>query len=93
MCYDRLIDEDTAETSVPTLLRSEWFCAVRNGALAAAMVLVVLLLEGTPAWLIAASVGGALALGAIVHQLVFLVGVGVVRAMGQWSESHVQSAD
>jgi hypothetical protein len=79
MCYDRLVDEDVVETSIPTLLRTELWCALRNGALAGVLVLAVLLFEGAPVWLVAASVLGAVVLGAVLHQTVFVVGTVVQR--------------
>lgn len=84
MCYDRLVEEDVVETSIPTLLRTELWCALRNGALAGVMVLAVLLFEGAPVWLVAASVLGAIALGALLHQTVFVVGTAVQRLRARY---------
>ena len=86
MCYDRLVDDDVATTSARELLRSEWYCALRNGALAGVMVLTVLLFQGAPAWVTVVSVAGAVALGATIHQLVLLAGAGVVRASARWRD-------
>jgi len=86
MCYDRLVDEDAATASVRDLLRSEWYCALRNGALAGVMVLAVLLFQGAPAWVVAVSVAGAVALGTAIHQLVLLAGAGVLRASARWQD-------
>ncbi|WP_276271642.1 hypothetical protein [Haloarcula litorea] len=79
MCYDRLVNGDVTEQRVPSLLRAELFCAVRNGALAGVIVLVVLLVRGVPAWLVAGSVLGAVALGTVLHQTVLLTGTAVLR--------------
>ena len=66
MCYDRLTDEETVETSLPAVLGAEWRCALRNGSLAAAMVLAVLLVQGAPPWVVVVSAAGAVALGTLV---------------------------
>lgn len=87
MCYERLVEDDVVETGMRELLWSEWYCAVRNGTLAGLMVLAVLLFEGAPAWLVVASVGGAVALGTVLHQLVLLAGAGLVRARARWLEA------
>ncbi|MFC7077602.1 hypothetical protein [Haloarcula halophila] len=79
MCYDRLVDDDVVETPLPELLQSELVCALRNGALAGVMVLAVLLFEGAPPWLVAASTVGAVALGAVLHESVFAAGTLVQR--------------
>ncbi|WP_324661988.1 hypothetical protein [Haloarcula sediminis] len=93
MCYDRLInDDEVAETSMAALFRSELRCALRNGAMAAGIVLVVLLVEGTPAWLVLGSAAGALALGALLHQAVLLAGAGVLRARARWRSGRRQRA-
>jgi len=92
MCYERLVGDDVAETGMRELLRSEWYCAVRNGALAGLMVLIVLLVESTPAWLVVASVAGAVALGTVLHQLVLLAGAGLVRARARWRGATPQSS-
>jgi len=84
MCYDRLTDEETVETSLPAVLGAEWRCALRNGALAAAMVLAVLLVQGTAPWLILGSAAGAVALGTLLHQTVMAAGWGVLRARARW---------
>lgn len=84
MCFDRLADEETLETSLPALLAAESRCALRNGAMAAAMVLVVLLVQSTPAWVVGVSAVGALVLGTALHQAVLLVGTGVLRARARW---------
>ena len=92
MCFDRLTDEETVETSLPALLAAEWRCALRNGALAGVMVVAVLLVQGTPAWLVLASAAGALALGFVLHQGVLLAGAGVLRARARWRDGRRESA-
>ena len=85
MCYDRLVnDEAVTEMSVAALFRSELFCALRNGALAGVMVLGVLLYRGAPTSLVVGSVLGAVALGMLLHQSIFLAGAGVQRARARW---------
>jgi len=84
MCFDRLTDEETVETSLRALLAAEWRCALRNGAMAAVMVVAVLLVQGTPAWLVLGSAAGALALGTLVHQTVLSAGWSVLRARARW---------
>ncbi|WP_254274225.1 hypothetical protein [Haloarcula marina] len=85
MCYDRLVnDDDIAATSVGALLRSELYCALRNGAMAGVIVLSVLLYQGAPAWLVVASVAGAVALGTTLHQLLLLGGAGILRLHARW---------
>lgn len=79
MCYDRLGDDDIVETRIGDLLASELVCALRNGALAGVMVLAVLVFDGAPLWVLAVSVVGAVALGALLHETLFLVGALVQR--------------
>ena len=79
MCYDRLTDDDVAETRLRDLLSSELRCSVRNGAVAGAIVLAILIFEGASLWVIAVSVLGAVALGALLHETVFLLGALVQR--------------
>ncbi|MFC6973754.1 hypothetical protein ACFQL1_02170 [Halomicroarcula sp. GCM10025709] len=92
MCYDRLVEDDVVETRLPDLLRSELRCALRNGALAGVMVLAVLVFEGAPPWLVAASTLGAVVLGAVLHQGLFAVGTLVQRARARSGEADVPSA-
>jgi len=92
MCYDRLTDEETVETSLPAVLGAEWRCALRNGALAAAMVLAVLLVQGAPAWVVVVSAAGAVALGTLLHQGVMAAGWGVLRARARWRGSRSGTA-
>ena len=92
MCFDRLSDEETATAPVAELLAAEWRCALRNGALSAAMVLGVLLVAGTPAWVVVASAAGAVVLGTALHQLVLLAGAGVLRARARWLDGRGQTA-
>jgi len=88
MCYDRLVnDEEVTETGAVELVRTESLCALRNGALAGAIVLAVLLFEGAPLGLLAASVAGAVALGWLLHQTLLLAGVRVLRARTRWRTS------
>lgn len=79
MCYDRLTDDDVAETRLGDLLASELRCSLRNGSLAGAIVLAVLLFEGAPLWVLAVSVLGAVLLGAVLHEAIFLLGALVQR--------------
>lgn len=93
MCYDRLVnDEEVTETGAVELVRTESVCALRNGALAGAMVFAVLLFEATPPWLLAASVVGAVALGWLLHQSLLLAGASVLRVRARWDETSVGSA-
>jgi hypothetical protein len=88
MCYDRLVnDDDVTETGAVELVRTESVCALRNGVLAGVIVLAVLLFEGAPPWLLAASVGGAVGLGWVLHQSLLLAGAGVLRARARWRET------
>lgn len=88
MCYDRLVnDDEVTETGAVELVRTESICALRNGALAGAMVFAVLLFEATPLWLLATSVVGAVALGWFLHQSLLLAGAGVLRARARWGET------
>jgi len=87
MCFDRLTDEETKTASVAELLGAEWACALRNGAMAATIVLAVLLFEGAPLWVLGVSVLGAVVLGTLLHQAVLLAGLGVVRARGRWQQA------
>lgn len=85
MCYGPLTNGNATEQSIPALLRSEWYPAIRNGVLAAVIVLAVLLLEGTPLWIILATTLGALTLGIVLHQFVLLVGALALRMKAHWS--------
>jgi len=92
MCYDRLVnDDEVTEMAAAALFRSELRCALRNGSLAGVMVLAVLLYEGTPLLLVAASALGAVALGTLIHQGILLTGAGLLRARARWRGSGVQS--
>jgi len=92
MCYDRLTDEETVESSLPAVLGAEWRCALRNGAMAAAIVLAVLLVQSAPPWLVAVSAAGAVALGALLHQAVMAAGWGVLRARARWRAGRGETA-
>lgn len=84
MCYDRLTDDDVAETRLRDLLASELRCSVRTGSVAGLVVLAVLIFEGAPLWLLAVSVIGAVTLGAVLHQSVFLLGALVQRGRARF---------
>jgi hypothetical protein len=84
MCFDRLRDEETVEASLPAVLAAEWRCALRNGAMAAAIVVAVLLVDGTAVGLVLGSAAGAIVLGTVLHQIVLLTGWGVLRARARW---------
>jgi len=92
MCFDRLTDEETFKSSLPALLATEWRCGVRNGALAGVVVAAVLLVQGTPAWLVLGSAAGTLVLGAVLHQAVLLAGADVLRARARVRDDRGQSA-
>jgi len=92
MCFDRLTDEETATASVGELLAAEWWCALRNGVMAAAIVLGVLLVAGTPAWIVLVSAAGAVVLGTVLHQAVLLAGAGVLRARARWLDGRDRPA-
>jgi hypothetical protein len=89
MCFDRLTDEGVTETSIRDLLVSELRWSFRIGSLAGGMVLAVLLFQGAPAWLVAASVTGAVALGALLHLCVLVAGALVQRGRARVTESEV----
>lgn len=80
MCYDPLVEGD-ADQPVTAMLRAELAAAVRNGAVAGVVVLAVLLVDGAPAWVVAASVAGALVLGTVLHQALLVAGALVVRTV------------
>jgi hypothetical protein len=92
MCYDRLVDDEVTETPVADLFRSELLCALKNGSMAGAIVLAVLLFEGAPATLLLGSVAGAVLLGAALHQAILLAGAGVLRARAHWLGSEPPAA-
>ncbi|MFC7250569.1 hypothetical protein ACFQJ5_12070 [Halomicroarcula sp. GCM10025324] len=96
MCYDRLTDEGVAEMRLRDLVASELRCSLRNGGMAGVMVLAVLLVQGASALLLLASVVGAVALGAVLHQCVFVAGAlvqrGRVRVGGSAEDSPLESA-
>lgn len=92
MCYDRLLEDDVVETGLPSLLRSELVCALRNGALAAAIVATVLLVEGASLSLFAASTLGAVLLGAALHQAIFAAGTAVQRLRARYRTPETSAA-
>ncbi len=79
MCFQSLIDDEEASKPLGTLIRRELPYAVRDGLVAAAIVLVVLLVGQTPAWIIGVSVAGAVVFGIALHQFVLVAGLGVRR--------------
>ena len=79
MCYDSLLNGDATDRSLGTLLRAETGSALKNGVVAAAVVLAVLLAGESGPLLAAGSALAALALGYLLHQIVLLAGVAVVR--------------
>jgi hypothetical protein len=81
MCFQSLIDDEEASESVGTLIRREFPYAVRQGLLAAAIVLAVLVVSQTPAWIIGVSTVGAVLFGIALHQFVLVVGLGVRRLL------------
>lgn len=91
MCYGPLTDGSATERPITSLLRSELVPAVRNGVLAAAIVLGVLLFEGTPVWLILWSAIGAVVLGTVLHQFVLLAGTVFIRFKIRWVGSQTLS--
>jgi len=91
MCFQSLTDEEEADESVGTLIRREFPYAVRQGLLAAAIVLVVLVVSQTPAWIIGVSVAGAVLLGVVLHEFVLIAGLGV-RQLLLADESEPESA-
>jgi len=81
MCYQPLVDDEEASKPLGDLLRDGLRSAAREGLLAAAIVLAVLGLNGTPAWLGAAAAAGAFLLAILLHQAILVVGIGVRRRL------------
>jgi hypothetical protein len=81
MCFQSLIDDEEASKPLGTLIRQELPYAVREGLVAAAIVLAVLLVGQTPAWIIGVSMVGAVVLGVVLHQFVLVAGLGVRRLL------------
>jgi hypothetical protein len=80
MCYDALVDEDEAiEKPVADLVRGEMGSAVTDAGIATTAVVAMLLLAGTPLWLVGLTALVTPVLTVIMHQAVLVAGVYVVR--------------
>lgn len=80
MCYEALVDEDEAiEKPVADLVRGEMGSAVTDGGIATTAVVAMLLLAGTPLWLVGLTALVTPVLTVLMHQAVLVAGVYVVR--------------
>jgi hypothetical protein len=80
MCYESLVDEDEAiEKPMGDLVREEMGSAVTDAGIATTAVLAMLLIAGTPLWLVGATALVTPVLTVIFHQAVLVAGVYVVR--------------
>jgi len=79
MCYNALTDGDAEEKEMIQLLREEFSAAVKDGAIAATVVLFVLIAGGIGPALVAAATVTTFVLGILLHQIVLVAGVGVLR--------------
>lgn len=80
MCYEDLRAAEVRDRSMRALLRAERVDAVVNGLEAAALVSLVLLWHGVSLAPVAASALAAVALGAVIHQAVLVVGAVFLRS-------------
>ena len=80
MCYESLVDEDEAiEKPVDDLVREEMRSAIVDAGIATVAVVAMLLVAGTPVWLVGATALVTPVLTVLLHQAVLVVGVGFVR--------------
>lgn len=80
MCYEALVDEEEATGKpVSTLVREEMGSAVTDAGIATTAVVAMLLVAGTPLWLVGATALVTPVLTVLLHQAVLLFGIGVVR--------------
>jgi hypothetical protein len=79
MCFGVLTDGDALHRPVGQLLRAETRNALTQGVEVAAVVLAALLVAGVGLPLVAAATAVAVPAGALVHQVVVLLGVAVLR--------------
>jgi hypothetical protein len=80
MCYESLVDEDEAiEKPLAQLVREETGSAVTDAGIATTAVVAMLLVAGTPLWLVGATALVTPVLTLLLHQAVLIAGVSVVR--------------
>lgn len=80
MCFEALIDGDATEKPLRELIREEMGSAVKDAGIATVTVgLMLVVVGGVPLELVAAATLAAFAFGLLLHQLVFVAGVGLVR--------------
>jgi len=79
MCFAALLNGDATARPIREIVREELPRSLGNGTVAAAIVVAVLLVEGTGVGLTAAMALGAIVLGAVLHQSLLLCGVGLLR--------------
>lgn len=79
MYFEVLVDGDATEKPLRDLLDAELTSALKDGTVAALVVLAVLLAGGTGSLLTAGATLGALVFAVLLHQAVLVAGVGVVR--------------
>lgn len=80
MCYESLVDEDEAvEKPMGDLVREEMGSAVTDAGIATTAVVAMLLVAGTPLWLVGATALVTPVLTVVLHQAVLVAGVYAVR--------------
>ena len=80
MCYESLVDEDEAvEKPMGDLVREEMGSAVTDAGIATTAVVAMLLVAGTPLWLVGATALVTPVLTVVLHQAVLVAGVCAVR--------------
>ena len=79
MCFQPLIDNEEASKPPGEIVRGELWGAFREGVLAAGIVLVVLVVNGTPPLLVGGATVGAFVLAILLHETLLVVGLGVRR--------------
>lgn len=79
-CFDPLLDGEATERPLGAMIDEEWTDAAINGLEAAVLTVAVLLWQGTPLLLVGMAALGAILLGALLHQVVLIVGVFLLRA-------------
>jgi hypothetical protein len=80
MCYESLVDEDEAiEKPVDDLVREEMRSALVDAGIATVAVVAMLLVVGTPVWLVGVTALVTPVLTLVVHQAVLVAGIGLVR--------------
>jgi len=80
MCFEALIDSDATDRPLRELIREEMGSAVKDAGIATVTVAIMLVAVGGISASVVAGAGiVAFAFGLVLHQVVFVAGVGIVR--------------